>query len=421
MPAIPAATIHSHRTLDAAPLHLQEETYILLQKARIAASSESVQRFVDLNGACFLRVDSDQRLQYAIDFAVLEIDGLANYYPGRALSERAIAFATGDTIPHQFSDDGIFIYESVTSDDSPGELRTGTVNISYDLHGLLDLTTYPVTVPAPPTYSDVPVQAAQEISNTTKNLLLEDIFYGESNLDAAFTVACYNGDPAGAGTLVVSATLTDPWTDTTNNISPYTWNDWGIRNPEIVYNSTGSSRTVTHLRLARGSNVICDIALAATLTIPAGNTLRIPAQALTISLHYYSDGASGLSDDSESPARHFLGYVCGGTRFTHFPEACFDLELYESDPGGDASILPVDSFRVDATSTYWTVTTRTVAPALAIAGTALAPTGGWNITCVILKLCNLPVWAIKEIYSATVAADAAWSDATSPAVDIDDT
>lgn len=420
MPAHPALTLHTHRTLDADPFHLEEETYLLMERARVTAESARSERYVDLAGNCFLRVDSDQRLQYSIDFAVLEVNGLADYYPGRALSDRAIAFATGGTQRHQFSEDGIFIYESASDEDPQGELRRGNVVISYDLHGGLDTATFPTTA-GTVTYSDVPVQAAAEISNDCKNLLLQDIFHGESNLDADFVVACYNGDPAGAGTLVASSTVTDYWTDTTNNVSPYVWIKWGIRNPEIIFDSSGSSRSVTHIRLRRGSNVIRDIALAATLTVTANTYLRLPAQALTLTLSYFVDGASGGDASDENPAKYFLSYICGGTRLQFFPGTGLTVELYEADPGGNPAVLPVDTFNVNADSAQWTITGRVVDPNANVTGSNVPVSADWNVTCIIVKPANTAVWAMKEMVSITVSIGTAYSSATNPTVDIDDT
>ena len=207
MPAIPAITLHKHVTLDSSPVRLDDETYLLMQRARVTASSGDSQRFKDLLGNCFLRVESDQRLQYSIDFFVLQSNGLADYYPGRSLTDRAIAFATGTEQRHQFGTDGIFIYESATDEDPQGELRSGNVVISYDLHTGLDSTTFPATT-ASTEYVDVPANAAAtEISDTAKNLMLQDIFYGESNLDAAFTCEAYDGNPAGVALTSVTAAL----------------------------------------------------------------------------------------------------------------------------------------------------------------------------------------------------------------------
>lgn len=416
----PAVTLHSHVTLDASPLHLESESFLLVERCRATAESGNSQRFVDLAGQCFLRVESDPRLQFSLDFAVLQVDGLADYHPGRALSDRAIAFAAGDDQRFQFAEDGIFIYESVSTDDPQGELRRGNVVISYDLHGGLDTTTYPTTV-GTVTYTDVPVQAAVGVSEACRNLLLEDIFYGEDNLDDDFVVDCYDGDPAGAGVLKATSTVTDYWSDVTNDVSPYVWIKWGIRNPAIIFDTSVSSRSITHIRLRRGTNVICDIALAATLTVAANTYLRLPAQALTITLSYYVGGSSGIEDDSENPARYFLQYICGGTRLQFFPADGFDLELYESDPGGNPAVLPVDSFPVPATSTQWARTDREIAPAANVTGTELAVGSDWNLTTLVLKLANTSVWALKQSVSITVAAGDAYDEAADPAFDMDAT
>lgn len=424
MPAHPAITLHSHRAIDAAPIRIEDETYLLMQRARVTASSDSIQRFKDLSGNCFLRVDSDQRLQFSIDYFVLENNGLADYYPGRNLSDRAIAFATGTDQRHQFDTGGIFIYESATDDDPIGELRAGNVVISYDLHTGLDTTTYPATAgPAlDPDYADVPAQAAPtEISNTAKNLLLQDLFYGESNLDAAFTVRPYNGDPAGAGTAIAAAaTLTDPWT-TTTEIGGDPNDQYAVPNDAIVFDSTGSSRTCTHIRLARGANVLCDVVLDSPLTVPANDTLRIPAASLKISLYYNPGGDNTTSFVDVETSVFCLQYCLGGTRAQYLPGDQLLYSIYNVDPGTDAEAVLVDQFAVMANSVQWTVTSRTVAAAIAAAGSNTAPAEGWSYTTVIAWAPNTRCRLLHAVAGSVqyIAPDAPYTSITDAALDID--
>lgn len=424
MPPIPAITLHSHVDLDADPVRLNDEAFLLVQRCRANVECGIQDRYVDTSGVCFLRVDADPKLTFNLEYYVRENDGLADYFPGRDLSDRSIAFAAGSAMRHQFSDDGIFIYESASDDDPVGELRAGSCTIAYDLHSGIDLTNYPVTAGTPTTYTDVPANAAgTEISDTAKNLLLQDLFNGESNLDDDFTIAAYDGDPAGAGTLLATNTQTTAWTAAGAVTDGFTY----YANPPeaVVFDSSGSTRSVSHLRLARGANVLCDVELDSPVSIPANTTLRVPAANLSITLRYFwgppvasGDDAGTQGLDSEHPAAYLIGYCLGGTRFSHFPEACFDLEFYEEDPSNSPAPEPVDTFRVPASSTYWTVSGLTVSPALTIAGTNDSP-GGWSGVAVILRPCLLRMWAINQAGTYTVAAGNGYSSSTVPALDID--
>ncbi len=427
MPPVPAVTLHSHVDLDASPVRLNDEEFLLVQRCRVAVNSGISTRFVDTSGECFLRVEADPRMQFTLEYFVRENDGLADYHPGRKLSDRSIAFLAGDDPRHQFAEDGVFIYESANDDDGPGELRGGSCVISYDLHSGLDLTTYPVTSVTPTSYTDIPANAAPtELTSTAKNLLLEDIFYGEENLGAsAFTVAAYNGDPAGAGTLLHSITETTPWEGVDGITDAFTY----YANPpaDLVFNSTGSSRSVSHLRLSRGATVLCDVELDSPVTIPANTTLRVPAANLAITLRYHwgpavsgGNGPGTQGNADEHPAKHFLGYCLGGNRFSHFPEACFDLQIYETDPSGDPAAQPLDSFRVESTSALWTVSGLTVVPATLLIGANEAPSTDWDYTNIILRLCQTNVWVINHNNSTpyTIASGSKYNSATEPALDI---
>lgn len=430
MPAIPAITYHSHVSLDAAPFRLDDETYLLMQRARVTATSDKSQRFVDLLGNCFLRVESDQRLQYSIDFFTAVKNGLADYHPGRSLSARAVAFATGSEQRHQFLSGGIFIYESATDEDPAGELRSGNVVISYDLHTGLDTTTYPTTAGGDydsSTYADIPAQASPtEIGNTAKNLLLQDIFYGESNLDAAFTIGAYDGDPAGAGTLKGTATLTDAWT-TTTAISGR--QRYAVAPDAITWAAAGATWSITHLRLKRGSNTVCDVALDATRSVASGAVLRIPAGNLKISLNYHpgpdtAEDGTEVSND-ENPCNWFLGYVLGGTRAVFIPSDILIVEIYTTSPGTTVGAVPLDSVAIQASDAAWSIIDRVCAPAAGavIAGINPAPEGGWSVGGIVVRLGGLRIAAMNMITTMSVAAGAVFvttSLATpAPSIDID--
>ncbi len=425
MPPIPAITLHSHVDLDADPVRLNDESFLLVRRCKARVFSGNSQRFVDLAGNCFLRVESDQRLQYDLDYVVAEKDGLADYHPGRDLSDRSIAFAAGTEQRHQFKDDGIFIYESSEDDDPAGELRTGSTVISYDLHTGLDSTTFPVTSGSSITYTDVPANAVEtEILDTAKELLLQDIFHGESNLDDDFTVSAYDGDPAGAGTLLHTITEVDPWVPIgiASAGDPMQW--YAQPSNALVFNQTGSTRSVSHFRLARGANVLCDVALDSPVSIPANTTLRVPAANISISL-FFNWGPNGTDvgnagDNEEQPSYYFLRYCLGGTRLQYIPEACFDLEIYSSDPGGNPVASPLETFRIAASATYWTIggSGTTVDPALLIVGDDTSPSG-WSYTNVVLRVCNQRVWVINQTGSFTITTGSTYSSATVPALDID--
>ena len=431
MPATPAITLHSHVDLDADPVRLSDEAFILVQRCRANVECGIRDRYVDTSGVCFLRVDADPRLTFNLDYFVRENDGLADYHPGRNLSDRAVAFVAGDSMRHQFSDDGIFIYESASDEDPAGELRAGSCVISYDLHSGVDLTAYPVTSVTPTTYTDIPANAAPTpISDTARNLLLQDIFNGESNLDDTFTVKAYDGDPAAAGTLLATITETTAWPAVDSITDAFTY----YANPaaDLVFDSSVSSRSVSHLRLSRGSNVLCDVELDSVLTVPANTTLRCPAANLAISLRYHwgppvasGDSPGTQGNVNEHPAAYFVSYCLGGTRFTLIPEACFDLQIYETDPSGVSGVAYLDTFRVPASSAYWTVSSLTVVPAWSamvaigslLGGNAAPDT--WNYDNVILRLCGLHVWVINQAGSYSISTGNYYASNTVPELDID--
>jgi len=424
MPAIPAITYHSHVSLDAAPFRLDDETYLLMQRARVTATSDKSQRFVDLLGNCFLRVESDQRLQYSIDFFTAVSNGLADYHPGRALSARAVAFAAGSEQRHQFLTGGIFIYESATDEDPAGELRSGNVVISYDLHAGLDTTTYPTTGGGDydgNTYADIPVQSTVEIGNTAKNYLLQDIFYGESNLDAAFTIEAYEG-----ATLRATATLTDAWT-TTTAISGR--QRYAVAPDAITFTAAGAVWSIDSLKLKRGSIEICTVTLGVAKAVASGAVLRIPAGNLKISLNYHpgpdtaEDGAEVSAD--ENPCNWFLGYVLGGTRAVYLPSDILTVEIYTTSPGTTVGAVPLDSVAIQASTAAWSIIDRVCAPAAGaeIAGINPAPDGGWSVGGIVVRLGGLRIAAMNMLTTMTVAAGSPFvttSLATpAPSIDID--
>ena len=240
MPAHPAITLHSFRTLDADPFHLNDESFLLVSSVRRTVNSGISERRVDTSGNCFLRVEADQRMEFSVSGAVLEVDGLADYYPGRNLSDRSIAFIAGDTIQHQFLDDGIFIYESAVDTDGQGVLRDISIDISYDLHGGLDeVTVPPETVENPggsvdaTGYVDVPDQAPVDISDTAKNGFLDAVFTASADMDGILKVHIYNG-----------ATLLDTYTNTTG--------DFWSRYEEAA---SGEGATAVVARVATTANI----------------------------------------------------------------------------------------------------------------------------------------------------------------------
>lgn len=313
MPAHPAITLHSFRTLDADPFHLEDESFLLISSVRRTVNSGISERRVDTSGNCFLRVEADQRMQFSLSGAVLEVDGLADYYPGRNLSDKALAFAAGDTIQHQFKDDGIFIYESATDTDGQGVLRDIAIEISYDLHGGLDETASPPDVIENPGggevdatgFVDVPNQVPVDITDTAKSKMLEVVFNGmelssgvsKSQLydNSALKVHIYNG-----------ATLLDTYTNATGDYwSRYNDASSGdgatpviarlATHPSMDGNITIPDDLFPGSTIDNTSLVAGDIILVKNQTDPAENGIYVSGPGVEASRHADFD-ASDLSD-----------------------------------------------------------------------------------------------------------------------------
>lgn len=426
MPPVPAVTIHSHVPIDALPLHLVAETYLLVQRCSVSATSENSQRYKDLVGNCFLRVDTDQRLQFTLEYFIPQNLGLADFYPGRDLSDGPLTFANGAAQRHQFAGGGVFIYESANDDDPAGELRRGTCVISYDLHTGRDGATYP----APPdglVYADVPAQAAPTaFSPSARTMLLEDVFYGENNFDSTFTISAYNGAPSGAGVLLGTVTLRQTGTPSGDSWIPgaivggdrYNWEaspPFSVQLP-----ATGSARTCTHLRILAGPNVVCDITLDAALSVPAGSILRIPAASLRVSLRYFwgltGDGSLAPLSNNEDAARWLIQYALGGTRDHYMPSSAMVCELYNGDPATFPGILPVESFSVVAPTGQWIVTGATAAPAVVMTSpTAAAVAYSYNVC--IIRIGSTLCRAISRNVSGYVNAGDTYSSLTDASID----
>ena len=375
--------VHTLEALDPTVLEtLQPEDSLLVQSCQRTGSSQRIEE-TDSQGKLVLSIHYDQRLVYSIQADVLAWDGLADYHPGRALSARALEFLNG-VQAQQFDDSGTLVYVSPQQTSGAGQLPS----IAFQVERLfddLDEGTYPSGSATSFTY--LATQAVVEIPITASVALLEAVFYGVA-ITGDLTATLYNGNPASGGTAVSSAIVCAPWTAAAPIVAG---GDTAlITSSEITFPATGSSRTVTHIRFARSAPLVAlDVALGATLTLPANHALRADSGDISAQLEW----PYGLSGGT-TPAELALRYL--------FADPTADLigdvgevtiSCYPATIDGS---LPLDVFRVGRDASTWDLTGDSIENSTTLTGTNLAPAGGWAVQILVASIEGVGTWFIRR-------------------------
>lgn len=140
MPAVPfdasSAVIAAHvDSLSFDPstlLRLQAEEYLLVHSCR-ARGTRDRKIVLGAQGQRLMDVRYNPQLVYEVEATALAMRGLANYHPGRALSDRSLTFANGGVPPFGFESEAIggragkMIYLDPSHDPGAGD----TLEVSF--------------------------------------------------------------------------------------------------------------------------------------------------------------------------------------------------------------------------------------------------------------------------------------------------
>jgi hypothetical protein len=380
--AASAILVHTMEALDPAVFEtLQAEDALLVQSCQRSGSSQRIEE-TDSAGNLVLSIHYDQRLVYSIQADVLEWDGLADYHPGRALSARALDFVNG-TQAMQFEDSGTLVYVSPQQTAGAGQLPSIAFQVER-LFADLDTATYPSGTASSFTY--LATQAVAELPASATTALLEAVFYGTA-ITGDLTATLYNGDPASGGTAVSSAIVCDPWTAAAPIVAG--GDTSVITSAEITFPSTGSSRTVTHVRFLRGAVVALDVALGATVTLAANHALIAEAGDFSAQLEW-PYGLSGGTTPAELALRYLFAdptadLVGDATEVTI---SCYPATIVGSEP--------LDVFRVSRDSSTWDPVGDSMSNGTTLTGTNIAPAGGWAVQTIVASIDGVGTWFIRR-------------------------
>jgi hypothetical protein len=380
--AAAAIIVHTMEALDPAVLEtLQPEDCLLVQSCQRSGSSQRIEE-TDSDGNLVLSIHYDQRLVYSIQADVLEWDGLADYHPGRALSARALDFANGSRAM-QFDESGTLVYVAPQQTAGAGQLPSVSFQVER-LFADLDTAAYPSGTAS--SYSYLSAQAVAELPASATTALLEAVFHGQA-INGNLTATLYNGDPSAGGTAVSAAITCDPWTDAGPIV--FDGNTAVITSAGITFPPTGSSRTVTHVRFSRAGVTALDVALASTLTLPANHALLADAGDFSAQLEW-PYGMSGGTTPAELSLRYLFGDptadligTATGVTITCYPAVVIGSE-------------PLDTFQVPRNSATWGIIGDTVSNTPALAGTNIAPAGGWAVQTITVGIDGVGTWFIRR-------------------------
>lgn len=384
--------------LDSSVLtELQGEDFLLIQSCLRAGTSERLQE-VDEDGELVLDIHFNQKLTYAISARVLEFDGLADYHPGRSLDDRLLAFANGRRAL-QFTNTGKLIYLDPRQTLSAGDLPSIDFTVEHIFIDL-DETTYPSTYVV--TYYDLSAQASQRPAWEGIEAMQSDIFQGTSLCAGALTATLYDGDPATTGTPLGIATSA-AWT--TAGEAPGDDDNGIIESPLITWEGAGAERSITHIRISRPGLTVFDIALGATVTLPAWQYLRASVSDLVADLTWPWSGDSVTARPAPLGLRYLFGDTVSGLTTT---ETTLTVKCYDDDPDTTGTLL--DTFTVPRDAATWDCTGIQVENLAALVGTNLNPgPGDWVTSYVTVEMAGLATLLVKQALSGditTVSGDA---------------
>ena len=397
--AAAAIIVHTMEALDPAVMEtLVAEDSLLVQSCQRSGSSQRIEE-TDSQGNLVLSIHFDQRLVYSIQADVLAWDGLADYHPGRALSARALDFLNGAQAM-QFEDSGTLVY--VSPQQTAGDVQLPNVAFQVErIFADLDEATYPTGISSSVTY--LATQAVAELPASATTALLAAVFQAAA-IAGDLTATLYNGNPASGGTAVSSAIVCDPWTAAAPIVAG---GDTSlITSAEITFPSTGSSRTVTHIRFKRGASlVVLDVALASTLTLAANHALRADAGDLSAQLEW-PYGLSGGTTPSELSLRYLFA---DPTADLVGDAAEVTISCY---PATVVGSLPLDVFTVPRDGSTWDITGDTCGNTATLTGTNIAPAGGWAVQILVASIEGVGTWFIRRERLISVGAGQPVSIAT---------
>jgi hypothetical protein len=198
----------------------------------------------------------------------------------------------------------------------------------------------------------------------------------------------YNGDPASGGTAVSSAIVCDPWTAAAPIVAG--GDTSVITSAEITFPSTGSSRTVTHVRFKRGASLVAlDVALGSTVTLAANHALRADAGDFSAQLEW----PYGLSGGT-TPAELALRYLFADPTVDLVGDAAeVTISCYPATVIGSE---PLDVFTVPRDGSTWDITGDTCGNAAPLIGTNIAPAGGWAVQILVASIEGVGTWFIRR-------------------------
>lgn len=355
---------------------LEAEDFLLVQSCTRTGSSERLQE-IDWQGKLVLDVHFNTRLIYQVSAFVLGWEGLADYHPGRALSDRALSFANGKQAM-QFQNTGTLVYMDPKQGISGGALPSVEFTVER-LFVDLNYAAYP-TGGVAESIVYVPDQSAVELSAAAYEHVLKAIFEGAVPVSGPVTATLFNGAP-GAGGVAVSAVLTVPmW----GPVTVLSGDQAVIEAPEIVWPSTSGARTVTHIRVQNGAQLVTDIPLAASLSVPSGKQVR----ALRGSLSILADWPNVLTNGI-TPAGEALRYLLAGLLLRQGSGTLWARLL----PTADPNVVPLVSVPLPRNPTAWAMPGLTqIQLDQAQQSSELAPPGGWQVRRVVVTLDDSPTW-----------------------------
>ena len=198
--------------------------------------------------------------------------------------------------------------------------------------------------------------------------------------------------------------MCDPWTAAAPIVAG--GDTSAITSAEITFPSTGSSRTVTHIRFKRGASlVVLDVALGATVTLAANHALRADAGDLSAQLEW----PYGLSGGT-TPAELALRYLFADPTVDLVGDAAeVTISCY---PATVVGSLPLDVFTVPRDGSTWDITGDTCGNTATLTGTNIAPAGGWAVQILVASIEGVGTWFIRRERLISVGAGQPVSIAT---------
>jgi hypothetical protein len=391
--------------IDEAAFALQEEEFLLTHKCRRSASCQTERVMglranrgtgaaIDEHPVCLLRVDYDQQLEFQIDATALALQGLANHHPGAGLDDYALTFLNGaGDLPFLFQG-GTWIYMEPSQDCAAGDLAEISFRVVREFTGLVE----DGGEPPEPDFVSLPTQTPATLTADCLHELATAAFHNSHGFGAAgaapLTLTLYQGNPLTTGTAIsapLTLTLWNHVAEPVAAVSTIMSNDAVLQFP-----ADAADRILTDVMWRRNGITVAHKELAAPLLIPANFLLRVPVDALALTLTWPSAGELALSW-TEQPARYALRFIFGAEDF-HPSQTTIFIDPFDGDPHTGGVALGAGSFVPDMArdSSAWTVTGATVVSAAGLASVETAPAGGWSVSHVVAGVDGSMGWVIVK-------------------------